>query len=44
MGISLEEEKCDDDHPVAEESKQFWVNIWSQSEDHKKDARLKYRI
>ena len=23
---------------MAEESKQFWVNIWSQSADHKKDA------
>ena len=24
---------------VAERSKQFWGNIWSQSEDHKKDAK-----
>ena len=24
---------------MAEESKQFWVNIWSQSADHKKDAK-----
>ena len=24
---------------MAEESKQFWENIWSQSEDHKKDAK-----
>ena len=23
---------------MAEESKQFWGNIWSQSADHKKDA------
>ena len=29
----------DDDQPVAEESKQFWGNIWSQSADHKKDAK-----
>ena len=34
-----EEERCDDDQPVAEESKQFWGNIWSQSADHKKDAK-----
>ena len=33
------EERCDDDQPVAEESKQFWGNIWSQSADHKKDAK-----
>ena len=24
---------------MAEESKQFWGNIWSQSVDHKKDAK-----
>ena len=24
---------------MAEESKQFWRNIWSQSADHKKDAK-----
>ena len=24
---------------MAEESKQFWGNIWSQSTDHKKDAK-----
>ena len=29
----------EDDQPVAEESKQFWGNIWSQSADHKKDAK-----
>ena len=34
-----QEERCDDDQPVAEESKQFWENIWSQSADHKKDAK-----
>ena len=34
-----QEERCDDDQHVAEESKQFWGNIWSQSADHKKDAK-----
>ena len=34
-----EEERCDDDQPVAEESKQFLGNIWSQSADHKKDVK-----
>ena len=34
-----QEERCDDDQPVAEESKQFWGHIWSQSADHKKDAK-----
>ena len=24
---------------MAEESKQFWGNIWSQSADHKRDAK-----
>ena len=37
--LNQEEERCDDDHPVAEESKQFWGNIWSQSGDHKKDTK-----
>ena len=36
--LDQEEERCDDDQPVAEESKQFCGNIWSQSTDHKKDA------
>ena len=27
--LDQEEERCDDDQPVAEESKQFWGNIWS---------------
>ena len=36
--VDEEEERCDDDQPVAEESKQFWGNIWSQSADHK-DAK-----
>ena len=35
--LAQEEERCDD-LPVAEELKQFWGNIWSQSADHKKDA------
>ena len=33
------EKRCDDDQFVAEESKQFWGNIWSQSADYKKDAK-----
>ena len=37
--LDQEEERCDDDQPVAEESKQFWGNIWSQFADHKKDAK-----
>ena len=40
--LDQEEERYDDDdddQPVAEESKQFWGNIWSQSADHKKDAK-----
>ena len=37
--LDQEEERCDDDQPVAEESKQFWENIWSQSADHEKDAK-----
>ena len=36
--LDQEEERCDDDQPVAEESKQFWGNIWSLSADHMKDA------
>ena len=36
--LDQEEETCDDDQRVAEESKQFWGNTWSQSADHKKDA------
>ena len=34
-----EEERCDDDQPLAGESKQFWGNIWSQYADHQKDAK-----
>ena len=37
--LDQKEERCDDDQPVAEESKQFWGNIWSQSADHKKEAK-----
>ena len=37
--LDQEGERCDDDQPVAEESKQFWGNIWSQSADHKNDAK-----
>ena len=37
--LDQEKERCDDDQPVAEESKQFWGNIKSQSADHKKDAK-----
>ena len=37
--LDQEEERCDDDQSVGEESKQFWGNIWSQSADHKKDAK-----
>ena len=37
--LDQEEERCDDDQSVAEESKQFLGNIWSQSADHKKDAK-----
>ena len=37
--LDQEEERCDDDQPMAEESKQFWGNKWSQSADHKKDAK-----
>ena len=36
--LDQEEERCDD-QPVAEESKQFWRNIWSQFADHTKDAK-----
>ena len=37
--LDQEEVRCDDDQPVTEESKQFWGNIWSQSADHKKEAK-----
>ena len=34
--LGQKEGRCDDDQSVAEESKQFWGNLWSQSVDHKK--------
>ena len=37
--LDQEEERCNDDQPVAVELKQFWGKIWSQSADHKKDAK-----
>ena len=37
--LDQEEERFHDDQPVAEESKQFWGKIWSQSADHKKDRK-----
>ena len=37
--LDQEKERGDDDQPAVEESKQFWGNIWSQSADHKKDAK-----
>ena len=36
--LDQEEKRCDD-QPVAEESKQFWGNIWGQPADHRKDAK-----
>ena len=37
--LDHEEERCDADQSVAEESKWFWGNIWSKSAYHKKDAK-----
>ena len=37
--LDQEEERCDDDQPVAEESKKFWRNIWSHSASNEKDAK-----
>ena len=37
--LDQEEERRDDDQPMAEELRQFWGNIWSQSADHKKDTK-----
>ena len=42
-GLDQEEETQDVDQPVAKESKQFWGNIWSQSADHKKDAKCPHK-
>ena len=33
-GLNQEGERCDDDHPDAEESKKFWGNIWRESVDY----------
>ena len=37
--LHQEEERHDDNPPLAAELKQFWGNIWSQSADHNKDAK-----
>ena len=37
--LDQKEERCGGEQPVAEESKQFWGNIWSKSAYHKKDTR-----
>ena len=37
--LDQEEERCDDDQHVSEESKQFSGNIWSQFTDHTKGAK-----
>ena len=37
--LDQEEERSTDDQHIAEESKQFGGNIWSQSADHKRDAK-----
>ena len=37
--MDQKEERWDDDQPVAGESKKFWGNIWSQSADHKNEAK-----
>ena len=37
--LDQDEERCDDDQPVAEKPKEFWGNIWGQYADHKKDAK-----
>ena len=37
--VDQEEERCDDDQPMTEESKKFWGNIWIHSADNKKDTK-----
>ena len=37
--LDQEEDRCDDDQPAAEELKQYQGSIWSQSADHKKNAK-----
>ena len=39
MDLYQQEERCNDDQPVAEELKQFWGSIWSQCVEHKKHAK-----
>ena len=34
-----EKERWDDNQSLAEELKKVWGNIWTQSADHKKDAK-----
>ena len=38
--LDQEEERCDGDQLVAEELKQFWGNIWTQSADRMKELFL----
>ena len=42
--LDQEEERCDDDQPVAEELKQFSGNIWSQFADHKEGCKVVTRL
>ena len=37
--MNQEEERCDDYHPDAEESKKFWGDIWSESVDQNRDTK-----
>ena len=37
--LDQKKERCDYDQPVVKESKRFWGNIWSQSADHKQNAK-----
>ena len=37
--LDQDEERCDDDQPVAEESKQSWAKKCGQCSNHKKDAK-----
>ena len=39
--LDQEEERCYDDQPVAEQSKQFWGNMWSQSADQSMQSGYK---
>ena len=41
--FNQEGERCDDVQSDAEESKEFWGDIWSELVDHNRDAKwLKY--